>query len=86
MIPKHKPIRLNKKDRAELRRLQWEKQLGRCAVCGMPVNLKGDSIFNTAHLSHIKSVGAGGGDTEENTCIKCFSCHCDIEHGPRWSK
>ena len=38
------------------------------------------SVFNRAHLAHIKSHGAGGGDTLENTHIRCYHHHIEMEH------
>lgn len=83
--PKKKRKTLTKKQESELRVKVWAEQGGRCYDCGNWVDLKGETIFNTAHLAHVKSKGAGGNDTEENRVIKCYRCHIEIEHGPRWS-
>jgi 5-methylcytosine-specific restriction endonuclease McrA len=84
--PKLKRIKLNKKQWSELRNLVWELQHGLCADCGQYVPLDGDTIFNTAHLCHVKSKGSGGDDSRENTRICCFKCHILGEHGLKWSK
>ena len=84
--PKQKQIRLNTKDWSALRKKVWQKQRGMCAKCGMWVRLDGDTIFNTAHLAHIKSRGAGGDDVESNVRILCYRCHILNEHGLRWSE
>ncbi len=84
--PKKKRIQLKGRAYTELRRKVWEKQAGRCADCGEWVPLKGSSVFDMAHLAHIKSKGARGDDTEENTRILCYFCHLIKEHGPQWSK
>ncbi len=88
--PKHKAIRLHGKAYAELKRKVWIRDGGRCVTCNAKVPLKDwdgqFDRFTCAHLSHIKSRGAGGDDTPENTQIKCYSCHIGKEHGPRWNK
>jgi 5-methylcytosine-specific restriction endonuclease McrA len=84
--PKPQRIKLNSKDYSELRKKVWKKQNGLCAECGQWVKLDGDTIFNTAHLAHIKSRGSGGSDVESNVRILCPFCHLQIEHGPQWSK
>jgi 5-methylcytosine-specific restriction endonuclease McrA len=78
-FPKHKPIRLKGKALKALRESAYQRDLGRCVKCDKPLPLYGD-IFTRAHLSHIKSRGAGGGDTLENTQIKCYQCHIVKEH------
>lgn len=84
--PKPIRIKLSPKKRAELREKLWKEQGEKCIDCGRWVNLHGDTIFNTAHLAHKKSVGSGGEDTKNNTCIKCFFCHIIKEHGLKWGQ
>jgi hypothetical protein len=83
--PKPKTIRLKGKAYAKLRLEAWVRAGGCCEDCFRYVPLKGDTVFEIAHLSHIKSRGAGGSDTLDNVKIKCYGCHIGIEHGPRWS-
>ena len=82
---KHKRIKLNPKEWAELRKQVWKSQHGLCADCGRWVRLDGDTIFNTAHLCHIRGRGIGGDDIKSNVEIKCYACHIILEHGPQWS-
>ena len=84
--PKKKRIKLSKKKESELREQVWIEQKGLCADCKNPVNLHGDTIFNTAHLRHIKSKGSGGDDLRYNREIACYKCHMIKEHGPRWGE
>lgn len=85
-VPKHKRVELSPSAWSKLREKVWRKQHGLCAECGRWVRLDGDTVFNTAHLAHKKSRGAGGDDTEENTRMLCYRCHMIDEHGPRWSR
>ena len=74
-------VRLTGKALQELRRERWEADGRKCTAegCGVPLPLNGD-VFTRAHLAHIKSRGAGGGDTFENTRTRCFRCHIELEH------
>ena len=84
-IPKIKPIRLRGKAKTEFKRLLFfNRARGRCERCNIPLRLTG-SLFVAAHLSHVRSYGAGGGDTEDNCLIECPECHLNKRHGPRWS-
>jgi len=82
MNPNPKParIKLSKAKLSELKRDKWLIQGRVCAGCGLPVELK------YSHLCHIRSRGAGGGDTLDNVKVKHWDCHLIKEHGPRWSK
>ena len=86
--PDPKPIRIKLKGKAytELKRKVYYRDKGKCQHCGkfLPLNINGrfDPYF-CAHLSHIKSRGSGGDDTEENTEILCFNCHRAYEDG-KW--
>ena len=84
--PKQKAIRLYGKAKTEFKRgLYLNRAKSRCETCKKPVPLAG-TVFQIAHLSHIKSYGAGGGDTEDNCLIECYKCHIEGRHGPKWSK
>jgi len=86
-IPKIKPIRLRGKDKTEFR-IKIGKAAGQMCQskgCNNPAPIKADTVFRIGHLSHIKSIGSGGGDTEDNVQWLCFSCHINVKHGPRWS-
>lgn len=85
-IPKTKPIRLRGKVKTEFRKKMGEAAGQMCQGHGCYVfaPIKGDTVFNMGHLSHIKGYGAGGGDTEDNVEWLCYSCHILKKHGPRW--
>jgi len=78
--PKHKRIKLSAVEWSKLRKQVWKEQHGRCAECKHWIRLDGDTVFNTAHLAHIKSKGSGGDDSRENVRILCFRCHILREH------
>jgi len=82
--PKEKTIRLKGKAYSKLREEAYNRAGECCEDCGRWLPLTGDTVFNIAHLSHIKSRGAGGSDTLDNVKIKCFECHIMDEHGPKW--
>ena len=95
--PDPKPIRIKLKGKAytELKRKVYYRDKGRCQgpskipekkKCYKWLPLTENGVFNEftcAHLSHIKSRGSGGDDTEENTEILCFNCHRAYEDG-KW--
>ena len=84
--PKKKRIQVKGRDWEKLRKEAWERQKGRCLDCKKWVPLHGTSVFDTAHLCHIKSKGSGGNDTPDNLSgMKCYQCHINGEHGPGWS-
>ena len=86
--PKTKPIRLKGKAKTEFRRAVAERAKYHCEDCGChaPSLVYGVfDVFNCGHVAHIKSYGAGGGDTMDNVKWKCNHCHIEKEHGPRWS-
>lgn len=74
-------VRLSGLAMERLRERRYVKDDGRCKWkdCGKWLPLYG-SIFNRAHLCHIISHGAGGGDTIENTHIGCYEHHIESEH------
>ena len=87
--PKKKPIRLKGKAKKDFRIAVGTRAYFHCEICGIyaPVDFYGEfDLHYCGHVSHIKSYGAGGGDTMDNVKWKCFSCHIEKEHGPRWSK
>ena len=65
-------VRLKGADMAQLRALVYVRDGGRCVDCH-------DRLYMTQppfmELSHIKSRGAGGGDTMENCVTRCRECH-----------
>ena len=83
--PKIKTLRLYGKAKTEFRRKVAERALEFCDVCGWYAPLKWDGVFDSGHVAHIKSYGAGGGDTMDNVKWKCPDCH-GKEHGPQWGK
>ena len=88
--PKNKPVRLKGKKKAEFKARVYKRDGGKCQdpKCDTPDRVlpRSGSVFEFAHLSHIKSYGAGGGDTMDNVKWKCNHCHIEIEHGPQWGK
>jgi len=89
--PKRKPqirvgkvsgtVRLSGAAMERLREQVYRRDQGRCTWdgCGVLLPLYG-SVFTRAHLAHIQSRGAGGSDTAENTRIRCFHHHIELEH------
>lgn len=62
-------IRRNGKDMAQLRQEVFERDKFRCCDCGKLVS------WDSGHLAHIKSRGAGGSDVELNLRTLCALCH-----------
>ena len=87
--PKIKPVRLFGKAKTEFRRKTGKTAKEVCQTCGRFAPIKhpifGYNLKYVGHLSHIKSYGAGGGDTSDNVKWECWYCHIEIKHGPRWS-
>lgn len=84
--PKNKPIRLTGKKKRKLRQDCYERAGGHCEECDAPAPWDGGVMYR-GHMAHIKSYGAGGGDTLDNVKWKCATCHVGNggEHGPRWT-
>jgi len=86
--PKIKPIRLKGAEYQRFRRKVFLRYGGACVSCNKPAPLYDSdgqfNIFSCGHVAHIKSHGAGGGDTLDNARWKCFDCHIGKEHGPRF--
>lgn len=86
---KEKPIRLKGKAKTEFRREVGERSIELCESCGCyaPISFYGVfDLYICGHLSHIKSYGAGGGDTHDNVKWQCYDCHINKKHGPRWGE
>ena len=99
MTPNSKPIRpdpkpitkrLKGKARQKLRKATWLRAGGYCETCGTYAPLRDSdnqfNVFECGHMSHIKSIGAGGEDTPENVKWECYRCHIGVHHGPQWSR
>ena len=69
-------LRLKGKALESLRRRVFERDGWHCREC-----LVGCS-WDSGHLAHIISRGAGGSDTEDNTRLLCGDCH-HAEHNPK---
>jgi len=85
--PKPTRVRLSQSHLKVLKQMKWKQAGGLCEECGEWVPLLDNGVFDVftcAHLAHIRSRGAGGSDTPENTRILCPKCHMG-EHGPQWS-
>lgn len=70
-------VRLKGPHMHALRTDVFERDNYTCQNCGAGV------LWNTGHLAHIKSRGAGGSDTRENTRILCQGCHLINDHNPK---
>jgi 5-methylcytosine-specific restriction endonuclease McrA len=66
-------VRLKGADLERLRREVFTRDKWLCCNCGRTCG------WVSGHLAHIKSRGAGGSDTAENTRLLCRDCHMD-EH------
>ena len=90
MLPKPKTTRLKGKGKTEFRKKVFNRSSGFCEDCGVYAPLLDNDglfdVFMCGHVSHIKSYGAGGGDTLDNVKWKCYNCHINKEHGPKFSK
>lgn len=81
--PKKKRIKLSNGAYRKLKEHVYNRDNGRCQVCGRWLPMMDSGVFNIftcAHLSHKKSRGSGGNDTPENTEILCFEHHME-KHG-----
>lgn len=78
-------VRLYGEDRSRLKDRVYERSGGFCEV--KRVCNGGYVPYKEGHLFHIKGVGAGGADTEENTLFSCPPCHHFWHaYGPSGSK
>jgi hypothetical protein len=84
---KPRPGRLKGQEMSDLRLFVFMRDRGRCQHVlrrdefGDPVAICGkETPWESGHLAHIVSRGAGGPDTPENTCWKCADCHLVREH------
>jgi 5-methylcytosine-specific restriction endonuclease McrA len=69
-------LRLKGKAMDALRWRVFQRDRWQCQECGR------ECSWEAGHLAHIKSRGAGGSDTEENTRLLCMACH-QAEHHPK---
>jgi 5-methylcytosine-specific restriction endonuclease McrA len=60
-----------------LRIAVFQRDVFRCGKCDRRVT------WESGHLAHIISRGAGGSDTMENTRVLCPDCHLVGEHNPK---
>jgi 5-methylcytosine-specific restriction endonuclease McrA len=74
-------IRLRGKKLEQLRRDCYERDGGQCVWegCGKPLLWESGS-FNSMHMAHIVSRGAGGSDVISNVRSLCAFHHIGIEH------
>ena len=86
---KEKTVRLEGKAYTKFREEVFIKFGGICQKCKKFFPLRDNSgqfdFFNCGHVSHIKGVGAGGGDVIENVKWKCYPCHIKKEHGLKFN-
>jgi hypothetical protein len=89
---KQKALRLKGKKKTEFRKQVFAHFEGICQdpACGCFNPLFDQDgvfdVFTCGHVSHIKSLGAGGSDTIENVLWKCYECHINKEHGLKFNK
>jgi hypothetical protein len=71
-----KHVKLKGRKRQKLTQAVFDRDGWCCVDCGDPYSLT---------LSHLEHAGMGGGkgpgDTEENTCCRCMTCHMKEENG-----
>lgn len=54
----------------------YNKQQGRCAICGVKVRTAGGKRQDTtASIDHVVPISAGGPHTEDNCQLLCFGCN-----------
>jgi 5-methylcytosine-specific restriction endonuclease McrA len=68
--PKQKPVRLTGTDRILFKHSLLADQGFKCHHCKTYMR---NTLQNQLH--HLKSRGAGGGDTKDNCVILCWKCH-----------
>ena len=85
MYPKKKPVRLKGKAYTEFRYKVFFRAGGICQDCKKWAGIKGPDVFSIGHVAHIKSRGAGGGDTMDNVRWLCYQCHILKDHGLKFS-
>ena len=71
-------VRLHGSALENLRKERYELDKGRCTKCDAPLPLDGPLTVR-AHLAHVRNKRMWG-DTLENTRIKCYHCHIELEH------
>jgi 5-methylcytosine-specific restriction endonuclease McrA len=74
-------VRLSGQALEDLRKRVYRRDGGRCQWkdCGIWLPFYG-SVFNRAHMAHIKSRGAGGSDELSNVRLLCPCHHLGAEH------
>lgn len=78
LIPRKEVIKLSKTGWNEIRKMIYERDGGRCIICGSHWKL---------HFHHIVFRSSLGSDTLENLVCVCFRCHGIYCHGvkeKRW--
>jgi len=68
--------RQHAQDRADCRRVVWERDWGRCVVCRRALTL------DEAHIHEVVYRSRGGSDTDPANCVTCcYACHADVHCG-----
>ena len=74
-------VRVTGSDMEELRRACFDRDGGRCVVCGVAL-LWERGEWLSMHMAHVRGRGAGGSDVLENVVSKCPGHHWE-EHNPK---
>lgn len=63
-------------DRTKMRQRLFNKQKGRCALCGRQMRLKGGGFDgNRATIDHVQPLSKGGLDVKRNLQAACADCN-----------
>lgn len=74
-------IEPTRKEKGIIRERIYERALEACENCGRWVRLAA-GFWDSMHLHHIKTRGAGGDWSSENLKCLCLGCHMNI-HNPK---
>lgn len=71
-----------RKEKGLIRERIYERALEACEGCGRWVRLAA-GFWDSMHLSHTKSKGAGGDWSDDNLKCLCLTCHLVGVHNPK---
>ena len=61
-----------------LRATVYDRDLGRCRVCHVPVKFQSAYPWDIGHTHHLTYRSRGGADRVENLVLLCGECHSDV--------